>query len=215
MNSENSIIGTARPFHPKILLCRVHAGDELSGVIRAVTRTEYTHAMILKGIERGQYIVSEAYWPHVRERPLLDSELAGIDAFDVPMDDLQATKVLAYCAAAEAAHEPYSLENLLRFNPLLRRIFGEATDLSDKSPVICSQYAFDAFDRGGGIKLLNAPSYEIAPGYLAWSTLLIPFWTLPPLDRASVTLDSIKGDQAPPIQAVGAVEVRPYAEATA
>jgi hypothetical protein len=91
---------------------------------------------------------------------------------------------LAYCAAAVAAQEPYSIENLCRFNPFLRDLLGEAQDVGVHSPVICSQFAFDVFDRGAHIKLLNAPSYVLAPGYLAWSTLLTPAAALLPKGNA-------------------------------
>lgn len=157
----------------KLLLFKVHAGDPLSAVINAVTRTEYTHAALL--LNEATHEISEAYVPHVRRRVLLDSELAGIDVFEVVgMTQEKADAIEAYCKEAEEAHEPYSIENLFRFNPFLRHIFGEATDIGVHSPVICSQYAHDAIDRAAGIKLLNAPSYKIAPGYLQWSPLANP-----------------------------------------
>lgn len=166
----------------KLLLFRQHAGDLLSSVIVDDTRTIYTHAAIL--IDEATNKISEAYIPHVRSRFLLDSELAGIDAFDIDfLTPEKEAAVVAYCMAAEAAKEPYSIENLCRFNPLFRKILGEATDLTIHSPVICSQYVFDAFDRAAGIKLLNAQSYQIAPGYLAWSPLLFPARALKPVGR--------------------------------
>lgn len=173
----------------KLLLFKTHAGDPLSRVIDAVTRTEYTHAAILTNEATNE--ISEAYVPHVRRRELSATELGGIDVFSVAgLTPEKEAGVLAYCAQAEAAQEPYSIINLLRFNPLLRRIFGEATDASAHAPVICSQYAFDAFDRGAGIKLLNAPSYKVAPGFLAWSPLV----TL----AAALTPPATKAPSAPP-----------------
>ena len=155
----------------KLALFRAHAGDPLCNVIAAVTRTEFTHAAILTNEETNE--ISEAYVPHVRRRLLKDSELAGIAVFDVAgLTPEREAGVLAYCADAEAKQEPYSIENLFRFNPLLLQIFGEAADANDHAPVICSQYAFDGFERGAGIRLLNAPSYKLAPGFLAWSPLL-------------------------------------------
>jgi len=71
--------------------------------------------------------------------------------------------------------------NLLRFGGLIRELIGEAKDVNDHSPVICSQYAFDAIDRGAGIKLLNVEPYKVAPGYLAWSPLLVRCEPLKPL----------------------------------
>lgn len=163
----------------KLLLFHDHAGDPLTRVIDDVTRTEFTHAAILTDESTNE--ISEAYLPHVRRRRLANSELAGIAVFDIAgMTEEKSARVIAYCAAAEAAKEPYSIENLFRFSPLARRVLGEATDLGIHSPVICSQYAFDGFARGADIKLLNAPSYKIAPGFLQWSPLAIPAPDLTP-----------------------------------
>lgn len=164
----------------KVLLFRVHAGDPLSTIIQDETRTEKTHAALL--IDQSSNEICEAYVPHVRFRNLADSELPGIDAYDiVGMDEGRAAGVLAYCKEAVAAHEPYSVENLFRFNAFFRKFIGEAYDRTVHDPVICSQFVFDALDRGGRIRLLNAPSYVLAPGYLEWSTLLIPSTALAPI----------------------------------
>ncbi len=163
----------------KLLLFRVHGRDPLSAVIVGETRTQYTHAAVL--VDEATNKICEAYMPQVHYRLLLDSELAGIDAFDVAgLTPEKVAGALAYCAEAVAAHEPYSVENLCRFNPFLRDLLGEAKDVGVHSPVICSQFAFDVFDRGAHIKLLNAPSYVLAPGYLAWSTLAVPAAALLP-----------------------------------
>ena len=163
----------------KLLLFRVHARDPLSAVIVGETRTQYTHAAVL--VDEATNEICEAYMPHVRFRFLLNSELAGIDAFDISgLNPERVAGALAYCAAAVAAHEPYSIENLCRFSGFLRDLIGEAKDVGVHSPVICSQFAFDVFDRGANIKLLHAPSYVLAPGYLAWATLLTPAAALLP-----------------------------------
>lgn len=156
-----------------MILFRTHVGDPLSEVIDAVTRGTHTHAAILT--DEGTNTICEAYVPHVRFRQLKDSELAGIDVYDITgLTPEKEAGVLAYCKEAAAVQEPYSIENLERFNPLLRAIIGEAKDVDVHSPVICSQFDMDAFERGGGIKLLNVPSYKVAPEYLAWS----PYATL-------------------------------------
>jgi len=162
------------PGHPQSIYVQHQIGPvPVSNVIQAATRTVYTHAALL--VNPDAHEISEAYFPHVRRRRLDDAELGGIDFFDVEgLTPAGEAGVLKYCAEAEAVQEPYSLENLARFSPLLRKLLGEAQDMSVHAPVICSQYAFDALDRGAGIKLLNAPSYELAPGYLAWSPKLIP-----------------------------------------
>lgn len=167
----------------KLLLFRVHARDVLSTVIVDETRTQYTHVAVL--VDEATNRICEAYMPVVHYRLLLDSELAGIDAFDISgLTPEGVAGALAYCDAAVAAKEPYSVENLCRFSGFLRKLLGEAQDVGVHSPVICSQFAFDVFDRGAHIKLLNAPSYVLAPGYLAWSTLVTP--AAPLLPRGNV-----------------------------
>jgi hypothetical protein len=168
----------------KLLLFKVHAGDPLSKVIVGETRTQYTHAAVL--VDELTNKICEAYVPHVRFRLLLDSELAGIEAFDIAgLTPEKTAGAMGYCAEAVAAEEPYSIENLCRFNPFLRDLLGEAQDVGVHSPVICSQFAFDVFDRGAHLKLLNAPSYVLAPGYLAWSTLLTPAAALKPMGNGT------------------------------
>ena len=176
----------------KLLLFRVHARDVLSTVIVDETRTQYTHAAVL--VDEATNKICEAYMPVVHYRLLLDSELAGIDAFDISgLTPEGMAGALAYCDAAVAAKEPYSVENLCRFSGLLRKLLGEAQDVGVHSPVICSQFAFDVFDRGAHIKLLNAPSYVLAPGYLAWSTLLIPTAGLRPARTGIETMPEPAG----------------------
>jgi hypothetical protein len=168
----------------KLLLFRVHGHDPLSAMIVGETRTQYTHAAVL--VDEATNKICEAYMPVVHYRLLLDSELAGIDAFDISgLTPDGVAGALAYCDAAVAAKEPYSIENLCRFSGFLRDLIGEAKDVGVHSPVICSQFAFDVFDRGAKIKLLNAPSYVLAPGYLAWATLLTPAAALLPKLTAS------------------------------
>ena len=107
----------------KLLLFRVHGRDPLSAVIVGETRTQYTHAAVL--VDEATNRICEAYMPVVHFRLLLDSELAGIDAFDISgLTPEKVAGALAYCAAAVAAHEPYSIENLCRFNPFLRDLLA-------------------------------------------------------------------------------------------
>ena len=126
----------------QIVLFRKHAVDPLSWLITEETDTEYTHAAIVT--DRSKNEISEAYAPHVRRRVLASSELAGIDVF----------------------------ANLFRFNPVFRGLLGQAVD--DGSPhahLICSQYDLDCV-KAAGIVLLNAPSYQVDPGHIAWSPLV-------------------------------------------
>jgi hypothetical protein len=155
----------------QIVLFRKHAVDPLSWLITEETDTEYTHAAIVT--DRSKNEISEAYAPHVRRRVLASSELAGIDVFDiVGLTQEQSDLILAECAKREAALEPYSIANLFRFNPVFRGLLGQAVD--DGSPhahLICSQYDLDCV-KAAGIVLLNAPSYQVDPGHIAWSPLV-------------------------------------------
>jgi hypothetical protein len=170
----------------QIGLFRDHAGDPLSFLIRETTRTSYTHACIITNRLTNE--ISEANMPHVRRRLLVDAELEGIDVFDIiGLTAEQSASIIAECIKRETAMEPYSVDNLFRFDPILRVIFGEAKDdLSDKSPLICSQYALDVVYDGAGITLLNAPSYEVDPGKVAWSVLLKKGDVLNPVGRTAI-----------------------------
>jgi hypothetical protein len=138
----------------QIVLFRKHAVDPLSWLITEETDTEYTHAAIVT--DRSKNEISEAYAPHVRRRVLASSELAGIDVFDiVGLTQEQSDLILAECA-----------------NPVFRGLLGQAVD--DGSPhahLICSQYDLDCV-KAAGIVLLNAPSYQVDPGHIAWSPLV-------------------------------------------
>ncbi len=160
----------------KLLLFKAHQGDPISRVISAVTRSQYTHAAILK--DEATNTISEAWFPHVRERRLDNSELHGIDVFNIsttfpeytPLTAAQNEAILSRCEEREKIHEDYSISNLFRFIPGLEDLIGKARDTGPQADVFCSQYAFDVIS----LLLLNAPSSELAPGYLGWSPLLFP-----------------------------------------
>ena len=167
----------------KILLFQHHAEDPLSWAIKQVTREPYVHAAVL--VDESKNEIIEAYFPHVRRRTLADSELSGIDVFAVTgITPAQEQAVVDYCGGCVTTGESYSIANLFRFLPVARDLIGEGTDAGPQSSVFCSQFAFDAVHRGGGIQLLNAHSYEIAPGYLAWSPLLTQVAALKPVPAA-------------------------------
>jgi hypothetical protein len=155
----------------KILLFQHHQNDPLSWAIKQVTREPYVHAALL--VDEAAHEIIEAYWPHVRRRVLADSELAGIDVFAVTgISPAQEKAVCDYAQTCLTEKEGYSIPNLFRFLPVCRTVLGEASDDSPSASVFCSQFAFDAVHRGGGLQLLNAHSYQMAPGYLAWSPFL-------------------------------------------
>jgi hypothetical protein len=166
----------------KILLFQHHVNDPLSWAIKQITREPYVHAAIL--IDEAKNEIIEAFFPHVRRRTLSDAELSGVDVFGVAgITTAQEAATVAYCISCLTEGEDYSIANLFRFLPGVRNIIGEASDDSARNAVFCSQFAFDAVHRGGGIQLLNAHSYEIAPGYLAWSPLLVK---QPPLKPVTI-----------------------------
>lgn len=164
----------------KLLLFRVHQGDILSGAIKAVTRESWTHAAILLDESKNQ--ICEAFFPHVRYRTLDNSELHGIDVFDIsttypnftPLSPDQVQGVLDYCAQAVAAHEGYSIKGLFDFVPGIDELIGKVADDGVTSKVFCSQFFDDALDRGANLKILNVSSDQLAPGYLTWSVLIFP-----------------------------------------
>jgi len=160
----------------KIAIFRNHANDPLSFAIKALMRTQYTHAALLED-EAGLGII-EAFWPVVRRRKLDPSEVSGIDFFEVAGLTPEKTQaVVAFCDAAIAAHERYSIANLFRFLAPARAVLGEATDAGNgTNPVFCSQFVFDAITHGGGVPLFSkgVNSGEVDPGHLAWSPVLVP-----------------------------------------
>ena len=83
--------------HVQIGLFREHKGDPLSFLILEETRTAYTHACIITDRLRNE--ISEAYAPHVRRRILDDSEVEGVDVFDINgLTAEQSQAILDECA---------------------------------------------------------------------------------------------------------------------
>ena len=160
----------------KVLLFTNHANDPLSFAIKAIMRTGYTHAALL--VDEAKMLIVEAFWPEVRSRALAANEVAGVDAFEIAgLTPEKEAAILAFCEAAIAAHEKYSIANLFRFLAPARAILGETTDAGNgTNPVFCSQFVFDAITHGGGIPLFSRKvhSGEVDPGHLAWSPVLVP-----------------------------------------
>jgi hypothetical protein len=155
----------------KVLNFQHHTNDPLCWAEKQVTRGIYVHSALLVDEDKNEII--ESFFPHVRRRTLEDSELAGIDVFEVVgITPAQEQGVVDYAVKCLTIGEKYSIANLFRFMPVARDLIGEATDVGPQSSVFCSQFVFDAVYRGGGIQLLNAPSFDVAPSYLAWSPLL-------------------------------------------
>lgn len=158
----------------RVALFTNHFNDPLSFAIKAIMRTGYTHA----ALEETPGKICEAFWPEVRRRDLKPEELSGIDFFEiVGLTPEKEAAISAFCDAAIAAHEHYSVTNLFRFLAPARQILGEATDAGNgTNPVFCSQFVFDAVTHGGQIALFSQAvnSGSVDPGHLAWSPLLVP-----------------------------------------
>lgn len=175
----------------KLALFKVHQGDPLGGAIKAVTDAPYTHAALV--VDEAHNIICEAYWPEIRFRVLANSELAGIDIFDLsttwpqytPLTAAQVAGILEYCRDAVAVHEHYSIKGLFDFLPGVSALIGKVRDDGVTCPVFCSQFCIDALARGASLKLLGtAQSSQIAPGYLPWSLLVFPARPLDPLTQS-------------------------------
>jgi hypothetical protein len=173
----------------KILAFHAHAGDPLSFLIKAITRSQYCHGAVLvdnkKWIESiltetGQipienaHLIVEAYWPKVRSRFLDASELAEIDVFDVPaftgeMED----RSMRWIGEQLNQGTSYDVVDLFRFVPGFRAQLGEANDDAYKRHTFCSMFVFNAY-RFGGLRLLNCHDYECSPDKMGWSPLSVP-----------------------------------------
>jgi len=171
----------------KLLAFHAHAGDPLSMLIKALTRSCYCHAAVLidnakwkaawiqkyKIVGQGNLIVEE-FFPHVRVRYLAPTELAEIDVFSVlgltaKMED----KGMKWCMDQLDARTAYGITDLFKFLPGPRALLGEDNDQSFEKHSICSQFAFNAV-RMGGLRLLNCHDYEVSPDKLQWSPFAIP-----------------------------------------
>jgi hypothetical protein len=172
----------------KILQFRDHTNDPLSWVIKEATRADYVHTAAL--VNEDTHEIIEAYFPHVRKRVLADSELAGIDVFAIDgITPAQEAAMVAWLEKARTDNAPYSIANLFRFEMPFRLVIGEAKEPAQPNvSEFCSQLIFSAAEFGAQIKLLNTQSYKVAPGYLAWSTLLKPQPPLRPLSSATAVI---------------------------
>ncbi len=157
----------------KILLFRKHLGDPLSFMISALTRGQYVHAAVLTN--ESTLEIYEAFYPVLRKRTLLPEEIAGVDVFAVAglSAEMQAAAV-AWCEAELEHHVRYSITDLFRFLAPVRALIGDPTPEQCTHQMFCSQFAFEAVRLGGGISLLQAPGWDIAPSYLAWSPFMVP-----------------------------------------
>jgi hypothetical protein len=130
----------------KILAFHAHAGDPLSFLIKAITRSQYCHGAILidqptwkdklitafKTVAppgASAHLIVEAYWPKVRARFLLNSELSEIDVFDVPtLTKEQEDAAMTWLFQQISSGVKYDILDLTRFLPESRAVIGESND---------------------------------------------------------------------------------------
>lgn len=163
----------------RVVLFKHH--DLLSFAIKAVTRGQYVHAAVL--VDESTLEIYEAFYPQVRKRALSNEELDSIDAFMIQgFTEEMEERAVQWMDAQVAAHTRYSIMDLFRFLPEARAVLGEPSAEAQCHTMFCSMFAFQAV-HAGGIQLLNAGSYEVAPSQLAWSPYLVQCPALRPRDE--------------------------------
>jgi hypothetical protein len=173
----------------KILLFRHHANDPISRIIGAHTRSAESHAAFL--VDPATNTIIEAYVPTVRKRQLSNSELAGIDVYDIPgLSPAQEAALLEYLEAAVKAHEPYSIADLFKFYALPRAILGDQQPSpSLTAPTFCSMLVMRGMNYGARYPILNAPEQDVDPGHVKWTPLIslaAPLKPLPELEQQPI-----------------------------
>ena len=175
----------------KILLFRAHKGDPISRIIKAITRSVYSHAAILidspswRAKVIGQfnvvvsdtpYLIIEAVWPKVHARFLGHEELSNIDVYDVPAhtpDREDHSMNWLVDQLKEAIR--YDVWDLFRFLAVARKFLGDGDSKSYKRFTFCSMLDYNAF-RVGGTRLFSPLVHDrdVSPDKLSWSPLAIP-----------------------------------------
>ena len=171
----------------KILAFHAHAGDPLSFLIKAITRSKFCHGAVLIdndiwrstiasqfNIPGDGHLIVEAYWPKVRARRLKSEELAEIDVFDVPaLTAEMEAKSTQWLIEQIASGVRYDVPDLFRFVAPARHVIGESNDDAYKQHTFCSMLVFNAY-RFGGLRLLNCHDYECSPDKMSWSPFAVP-----------------------------------------
>jgi len=179
----------------KLLAFHAHAGDPLSFLIKAITRSQYCHGAVF--IDRPEsrvivekrlqdfppgYLIIEAFWPKVRARLLDDKELSSIDVFEiVDLTPAQEAAGVEWLIDQVEAGVKYDVPDLFRFLPVNRAVIGESSDIAYKQHTFCSMLCFNAVRFSGHAKLLNCHDYEFSPDKIPWSPFVAPSPTLKPI----------------------------------
>ena len=158
--------------HLQIALFTKHDNDPLSGAIAALTRSQYCHAAFVTDAATNS--IYEQFAPHCRFRKLGNDELEHIDIFSISgwtdHQDVLARSLIAQCNADQV---PYWVNGLMKFLPNVRALEGEATADDWAIHAFCSMEVFEVVRRQG-CELLRAQCFEVHPGLLSMSPLLVP-----------------------------------------
>jgi hypothetical protein len=174
----------------KILLFRAHKGDPISKIIKAITRSVYSHAAILVDTIKWRdavacrfdllpvkgHLIIEAVWPKVHARYLDDEELGNIDVYDVPAHTPdREDHSMNWLVDQLAEGIRYDVWDLFRFLAIARKFLGDGDSKSYKRFTFCSMLDYNAF-RVGGTRLFSPLVHDrdVSPDKLSWSPLAIP-----------------------------------------
>lgn len=153
---------------PLIALWLVHPGDLLGAPIQFLTHGPVTHAGFLRS---DGVTIHENYFPHVRNRPLLDAEKSGILFFQIEgmTDDLAAKFERYFDAAAQPQSAlDYSIGNL--FGYLVNR-----PPESEANGLDCSAYVTQTIRRLAPqlAPIVRCEDWQVSPRDLLVSPRLI------------------------------------------
>ena len=150
----------------KIALFR--SGNPISWLVRAQSRSIYSHAAIL--IPGGNWVIESYPGAGVRKRCLTDKDKAEIDLFDVQgmTPDMWQTAV-QFCESQ--LQKKYDWWSVLRF------VSKRSARENDRW--FCSELVHKAIAVAGIRLLERISSAEVSPAHLAISPLLIPIGAEP------------------------------------
>lgn len=143
----------------------LHRGSSLIGkLIRWQTRSEYSHASMV--LPDGLFVEARE-GIGVRALPRL-TKAAGetVDMFSISITETQASEIAAF--AKEQLGKPYDYAMVARF------VSRRHESRSSRGKWFCSELVFAACKQAG-VNLLRATDpWEVSPGMLARSPLLVP-----------------------------------------
>ncbi|WP_009965321.1 hypothetical protein [Verrucomicrobium spinosum] len=133
----------------------------VSGLIRLQTRSVYSHAALL--YPDTHTLIESWQGAGVRKKTITDWE--GVDAFIVPgMTEAQWRDAFRFAEAQIGMG--YDYRSVARF---VSRVSAR-----ENERWFCSELVFAALHHAGVDLLARIPAAEVAPGHLAWSTLMQP-----------------------------------------